>query len=269
MITKQLGILSAIAMLPAFAQVSSAPSSPDATRLSAPRWHSPIRGKVEHGDGTSTSENWSGYAVTGTGFTTAKGSWIVPTMDCASSGTQYAVFWVGIDGDISDTVEQTGTEAVCSDGTPTYTAWYEFYPALPIETITTMTVEPGDKIAAEIFYNTTSEEFSVKITDERSGQSFTKSSKVASAVRSSAEWIAEAPSSFEILPLADFGTVLFGKDSTGIAGNCSAADSTTSGAISAFSTVEAITMEKSMVMEAIPSALSSDGTSFSIQWAAR
>jgi hypothetical protein len=269
MITKQLGILGAIAMLPAFAQVSSTPASTDTTPLSAPRFHAPIRGKVEHGDATTTSTNWSGYAVTGTSFTAAKGSWIVPTMDCASTGTQYAVFWVGIDGYSSSTVEQTGTEAVCSSGTPTYTAWYEYCCSEPIITITTMTVEPGDKMAAEIYYNTTSEEFTVKITDERSGQSFTKSDKVPGAARSSAEWIAEAPSSFEVLPLADFGTVLFGKDSTGIAGTNAAKDSTTSGAIGAFSTIEAITMEKSMVMEAIPSALSSDGSSFSVQWKAQ
>jgi hypothetical protein len=52
--------------------------------------------------------------------------------------------------------------------------------------------------------------------------------KVSAAARSSAEWIAEASSSGEILPLADFGTALFGKDSTGIAGTNAAKDSTRS-----------------------------------------
>jgi hypothetical protein len=268
MLTKRLGILGAIAVLPALAQVSSAPTSQDATKQVAARWHAPIQGRVEHGDGTVTSGNWSGYAVTGSDFTKAEASWIVPTVTC-SSETQYAVFWVGLDGYSSSTVEQTGTETVCSGGKPTYSAWYEFCCTEPIITITTMTVEPGDKMSASIVYTSSKEAFTVKITDERTGQSFTKSKKVPGAARSSAEWIAEAPSSGTILPLADFGTVLFGEDSTAITGTCYATDSSTHGPIGAFSTtIEEITMEKNSVMEAIPSGLSSDGTSFSVTWAA-
>jgi len=267
MLTKRLAVLGVITILPTLAQVSSAPTSQDTTIQPTARWHAPVQGRVEHGDGTVTSENWSGYAVTGSSFTRAQASWIVPTVTC-NSATQYAVFWVGIDGYTSKTVEQTGTEAVCSGGKPTYSAWYEFCCTEPIITITTMTVEPGDKMSAAIVYTSSEEAFTVKITDERTGQSFTKSKKVPSAARSSAEWIAEAPSSGVILPLADFGTVLFGEDSTAITGTCYAADSSNHGPISAFSTIEEITMEKSGVMEAIPSGLSSDGTSFSVTWAA-
>jgi|HubBroStandDraft_1064217.scaffolds.fasta_scaffold00638_10 hypothetical protein len=268
MITKRLGILGVIAILPAFAQVSSAPPAPDTTQHITPRFHAPIQGKLEHGDGTVTSGNWSGYAVTGTDFTKAAGSWIVPTVTC-NSGTDYAVFWVGIDGYASGTVEQTGTEAVCSGGTPQYTAWYEYCCSEPIITITTMTVKPGDKMSAVIVYSSTTDEFTVKITDETTGQSFSKRKAVPGAARSSAEWIAEAPSSGTILPLADFGTALFGKDSTSIAATCYATDSTNHGPIGAFPTIEEITMEKNNVKESIPSALSSDGTSFSVTWAAQ
>ena len=268
MTTRRLGILGAIAILPAYAQVSIAPPLPDTAQQITPRRHAPIQGKVEHGDGTTTSGNWSGYAVTGTGFTAAKGSWIVPKVTC-NSEAQYAVFWVGIDGYSSGTVEQTGTQTVCSGGKPQYTAWYEFCCTEPIITITTMTVEPGDKMSAAVFYSSSTDKFTVEITDERSGQTFSKSAKVSGAARSSAEWIAEAPSSGSfVLPLADFGTALFGKDNTGITGNCAAEDSSTTGHISSFSTIEEITMEKSSMMEAIPSALSSDGTSFSVKWAA-
>jgi hypothetical protein len=257
MLTKRLVIFGALAILPAFAQVSS-----------VPHFNAPIQGKLEHGDGTTTSGNWSGYAVTGKGFTKAEGSWIVPTVTC-STGTEYAVFWVGIDGYSSNTVEQAGTETVCSGGKPQYTAWYEFYPTTPILTITSMTVEPGDTMSSSIVYSSSTGEFTVTITDQRTGKSFSKSAKVSGAARSSAEWIAEAPSSGIILPLADFGTVLFGKDSTGIAGTCSAADSSAHGPIGSFSTIEEITMEKNSVKEAIPSALSTDGTSFSVNWAAQ
>jgi hypothetical protein len=72
------------------------------------------------------------------------------------------------------------------------------------------------------------------------------------------------------LPLADFGTVLFGDDSTGVSGTNYATDSTTSGAIGAFPSIEEITMATSGgTKEAVPSALSSDGTSFSVTWASQ
>jgi hypothetical protein len=166
-------------------------------------------------------------------------------------------------------VEQTGTEAVCSGTAATYSAWYEFCCSEPIITIPSMTVEPGDTMSASVVYSSSTGKFTLKITDERTGQTFSKSAAVSGAARSSAEWIAEAPSDGAILPLADYGTVLFGKDSTSIAGTNNATDSTTHGPIGNFSTVEEITMEKKKVMESIPSALSSDGSSFSVTWAAQ
>jgi hypothetical protein len=63
--------------------------------------------------------------------------------------------------------------------------------------------------------------------------------------------------------------VLFGKDNTGL-GGCTAEDSATNGVIGSFpaASIEQITMEKNNVMESIPSSLSSDGSSFSVTWAA-
>jgi hypothetical protein len=237
-------------------------------RLS-PRQHHPIKDRVENGDSTSTSTNWSGYAVLGTSFTTAYASWIVPASTC-SSGDQYAAFWVGIDGYTSETVEQTGTDSDCDGKTPSYYAWYEFYPNPSFE-ISSLTIKPGDHIAASVVYSGT--EFTITITDETTGKSFRKSSTVSGAERSSAEWIAEAPCCTArggILPLADFGTVLFGDDSTGIAHTGYAIDSTTSGVIGKFSSIEEITMATSGgTKEAVPSALSSDGSSFSVTWASQ
>jgi hypothetical protein len=260
MTTRRVGILAALAILPAFAQVSSAPT--DMEKI-APRQHRPIADRVEHGDGTTTSTNWSGYAVTGTSFTSAQGSWIVPTATC-SSGDQYAAFWVGIDGYNSKTVEQTGTDSDCDGKNPSYYAWYEFYPHPSFE-ITSLAIKPGDRMSASVVYS--GSEFTITIEDVTTGKSFTKSAAVSKAVRSSAEWIAEAPSSIGVLPLADFGTVLFGEDNTSVTGTCYATDSATSGAIGAFSTIEEITMEsKKNVKEATPSGLSGDGTSFSVTW---
>jgi hypothetical protein len=224
---------------------------------------------MDHGDGMAATENWSGYAVLGTSFTSAYASWIVPTATC-SSGDQYAAFWVGLDGYNSGTVEQTGTSSDCVGSQPNYYAWYEFYPQ-PSFVIGSLTITPGDHMAATVVYN--GSEFTVTIKDETTGKAFRRSSAVSGAQRSSAEWIAEAPCCTAvggILPLADFGTVLFGDDSTGVAYTCDAVDSSTKGPIGVFPTIEEITMvTNGGVIEAIPSGLSGDGKSFSVTWAAK
>lgn len=219
--------------------------------------------------GSFQSTNWSGYAVTGStgSVTDAKGSWKVPSIvgTCPSTN-QYSSFWVGIDGFNSGTVEQTGTDSDCQNGTPTYYAWYEFYPH-PSFIISGITVHPGDTISAEVIYS--GGRFTTTITDTTNGQSFSTSAKVHSAQRSSAEWIAEAPSSSGgILPLADFGTAYFGTDNTGIASTNYATINGVTGTIGSFgSSVQTITMvSNSGATKAQPSSLSSDGTSFSVKW---
>src|ERR1700737_3511496 len=104
---RRLGILGVFAFLPAFAQVSSVPLMQNTMEKPAPRYHGPIKDLLDRGNGTSTSTNWSGYAVTGSSFTWAKGSWVVPTAVCSGvTQAQYASFWVGIDGYNSSSVEQ-------------------------------------------------------------------------------------------------------------------------------------------------------------------
>lgn|SRR5487761_1688402 len=217
------------------------------------------------------STNWGGYAVTGPkgSVSDAKGSWVVPSVTCPKRGSTYAAFWVGIDGFSSSTVEQTGVLAQCSRGRAAYSAWYEFYPAGMV-TIS-MSVKPNDKVFAEVQSTGTSGQFTVSITD--GSQTFSKTSTVSGAQMSSAEWIAEAPSSCSIfgcsvLPLANFGTAYFGQDNTGISQTGYATVNSVSGSIGSFgSSVQEITMvTNSGTIKAQPSALSSDGTSFSITW---
>src|ERR1035438_884350 len=100
---------------------------------------------------------------------------------------------------------------------------------------TSPSVKPGDQMSAKVVYSGST--FTITIKDVTTGKSYTKGSTVRGAKRSSAEWIAEAPcctGSGGILPLADFGTVLFGQDSTGVSGTNDATDSTHSGAIGTF-----------------------------------
>ena len=134
---KQFGVFSAIAMLPAWAQVSD--TSSHAAMLKAfQAQHGPIRIVRQLNDGTTQSTNWSGYAVTGTKFTKATGSWIEPSVTCdKTTDTEWAAFWVGLDGYGSDTVEQTGTYALCRGGKVEHAAWWEFYPTNDIQEIST------------------------------------------------------------------------------------------------------------------------------------
>ena len=72
----------------------------------------------------STSSNWSGYSAVNGRYTSVSANWTQPSASCTST-TTYSSFWVGLDGDGSSTVEQTGTSADCSGGVPKYYAWYE------------------------------------------------------------------------------------------------------------------------------------------------
>jgi len=88
----------------------------------------------------------------------------------------------------------------------------------------------------------------------------------------SAEWIAEAPcctNAGGILPLADFGTVDFGDDYTGISSTNDATDSSITGPISSFGSAvnEAIMVNGSTSAdEAVPPGLTTDGSSFTVTW---
>jgi len=276
MLSKRLAILAVVvvAVSTAFAQVSIAPSeapapnSPEARALqafqNAPMRRAGVAPKVD--DGTANSYNWSGYAVTGTAFTDVKGSWIVPKATCTKSPNGWASFWVGIDGFSSSTVEQTGTLVWCDRTVPHYYTWYEFYPAATTY-ITTVPSKPGDKMSAEVSY--AGGKFTAKITDETTGKSFSITKAVSGAERTSAEWIAEAPEAITgILNLADFTKASFGDDYTAIKDTNWATDSTVSGPISDFgSTVEKITqIDFTNFIEARPSALSTDGSSFTSTW---
>lgn len=217
-------------------------------------------------EGSSSSTNWGGYAVTGASgsVTDVKGSWVVPAVTC-TSGNQYSSFWVGIDGYSSGTVEQIGTSSDCSGATPKYYAWAEFYPKFP-KTLP-LTISPGDVISAEVKY-TGKNSFTVTLTDVTTGKSASATGKVPSAKRSSAEWIFEAPYSGGVLPLANFGTVFFGQDYTSVAPTGSATIGSVTGAIGSFgSSVQQITMAYSDgTVKASPSNLTADGTSFAGVW---
>jgi peptidase A4-like protein len=208
-----------------------------------------VRRDPVHKVTNSTSTNWSGYAATGSTFTSVSASWTQPTAICA--GSSYSSFWVGLDGDGSSTVEQTGSSADCSSaGLPSYYAWYEMYPKFP--TNLPGPVKPGDAFTASVTTDAVGR-FTLTISDTSEPWTFTTTQRLKSAALASAEVIAEAPSSRSgVLPLTDFGTVNF----TG---------STVNGAsLSAFNP-DRIDMVSGSTVKAQTGSISSNG-SFSVTW---
>jgi hypothetical protein len=158
-----------------------------------------------------TSSNWAGYVATGGNgaFTSVSSNWTEPVGHCNGAGGKYAAFWVGLDGYTSPTVEQIGSEVDCSGFFPRYYAWYEVYPGAAVNFANP--VSPGDQFTGTVTY-TASNTFNLVLKDNTKRWTQSVSVTLASAARSSAEAIAEAPcctAGGGILPLTDFGTVSF------------------------------------------------------------
>jgi hypothetical protein len=246
---------------------------------------------------TSEFYNWSGYALASTkgAVTDVKGSWVVPPVSCAGTPDGYAAFWTGIDGWSSNTVEQIGTDSDCVNLTgtqtnaPTYYAWFEFYPqgAYLIGNYTgsgaciSDCVLAGDVISAEVKASGSAggrfrrgQQFTVTITDETRGWSFTTSASVPGAEQSSAEWIAETPygcnTTSGFCQLSDFGTAGFGEENTRISNTAFATVNGVTQALGSFgsSVQEAIMVnDPSGATMAEPTALDgTPGTSFDVAW---
>lgn len=161
---------------------------------------------------SSTSTNWSGYTVDGTNATSVTGSWTVQAAKCAKKETSWSSPWVGIDGDTSSTVEQTGTDTDCQRGNPSYYAWWEMYPA-PTQVIG-YPVHPGDSMTGTVTYG--SGGFTMTLADHTAGWSYVAAQASTKALRNSVEWIVEGPSNGT---LTDFGTLTFSADSATINGS--------------------------------------------------
>jgi hypothetical protein len=157
----------------------------------------------------AASENWAGYAAAGTAgaFTRVSASWSEPTVTCTAAQT-FSSFWVGLDGDGTSTVEQTGTEADCANGAASYQGWFEMFPAAPV--FFGATVRPGDAMSASVVANGGGS-FTLTLSDATQGWTKVTDQTSGTAQLGSAEIIAEAPSdgNGDVLPLSDFGAVTF------------------------------------------------------------
>jgi hypothetical protein len=258
-----LAVVVVILVLPAVASVT----------VIVPLGAAPKFAPVDAGSGSAVGTNavswgnWAGYAVTApnASVTFVEGSWVQPTLTCTAKAA-YSAFWVGIDGYVSRTVERTGTEANCVGGAAHSSAWYEFHPTGSVN-FRKLVVHPGDVFRATVA--SAGGSFTVSLKDVTTGKAAHHTQTAPTAVRNSAEWVAEAPSrSGRLLPWANFGTAMFGKDATGIAASNEATTSGTTNAIGSFnaSSIHPRGMGHPAHPKGISSALTPDGTSCNVTW---
>jgi|SRR5579871_3036917 hypothetical protein len=195
-------LLAALPAASAPALSAAGPSLSFAPHSAAARLHPGDVGLLRN----ASSTNWAGYAAHSTTYTSVTATWREPSASCGS-GTSYASFWTGLDGYNSGSVEQTGTLVECVNGSPHQFSWYEMYPAAPVYFSSTLVA--GDTMTATVSATSTGA-FTLFLKDSTRGWSHTIHQTNSSLARSSAEVIAEAPSSSSgVLPLANFGTVSF------------------------------------------------------------
>jgi hypothetical protein len=232
----------------------------------------------------ATSSNWAGYAVAApagapaASFSNVSGAWIQPAATCTPGTPTYSAFWVGIGGEspTSQALEQVGTEADCSaNGAATYRLWYELVPAAPV-TIK-LPLKAGDGIAASVAVSGTS--VSIHITNvTQKKRTFAKRLTMTSPAPdvSSAEWVAEAPSTCtrsgdcSVLPLANFGGVTFvvaKATADGHTGTISdPAWSPTAISLVGDGTGPRGLVTAALAANATPTPLSPDGSAFGVTW---
>jgi hypothetical protein len=231
---------------------------------------------------TDVSSNWSGYAVSGTNaatgqptqFTSVSGSWVQPKASCSARGASYSAFWVGLGGYSLDSqaLEQIGTSSDCpAGGAARYSVWYELVPDAAVTV--KLKVFPGNRVSAAV--NVSGNTVVVRLDNLTRHTFFQKKLMMGAPDLTSAEWVAEAPSSCDsrgrcsVLPLANFGSVAFTQASTTGDGH----PGTIADTAWAATPIWLITDSRVSLFTAsmggsgaVPGTLSTDGTTFSIGW---
>ena len=138
------------------------------------------------------------------------GEWVVPSVNCSGITKGAVLFWVGMDGWRSKTVEQGGTRADCFNGLPQYSAWYEFYPLEPnTVNFTSMKIAPGNLVMATVKY--LDGLFNITVANLSTHMYASVVGSYNKAARLDAEWIVEPPGyqNGTKLTLPSFGQVQF------------------------------------------------------------
>jgi hypothetical protein len=164
--------------------------------------------------------------------------------------------WVGIGGVTSHDLIQAGTQDTAAGGSQVqFQTWIEMLPQASQQV--PLAVEPGDSVTVSINEQAAGTGvWQISMNNNTSGHTYQTTVNYASS-ESSAEWIEEAPSGANgVLPLDQFNSVSFSAASA--TQNGQSVDLTQASA-------QAITMLNANAQPlAVPSGISSDGSSFSV-----
>jgi hypothetical protein len=213
-----------------------------------------------HAAPAAESHNWAGYAATPStspdhgNYTAVSGSWTVPEVAPSARGSADAA-WIGIGGLTSSDLIQAGTRAsVLADGSVSYQAWYELYPA-PAVAIP-LSVHAGDVVSVSLTESSPGT-WQLLGTDATTGAVFSTTLAYYSSL-SSAEWVEEAPAGGNgaLMPLDNFLAATFF--------NASATEDGKTGSPEALGATKLSLVDQSRTALATPSSLTYAGTSFSV-----
>jgi hypothetical protein len=206
----------------------------------------------------------------------ASGSWNVPAVSCTKNGKAISgqvASWVGLGGVVgNNTLEQTGTDSQCTNGTVSYWPWYEFTGRAasaggpnPVN-ITTATngkdkVSSGDSMSADVVEQGPGY-FVTQLWDHSKGWYYDwiwQTSSSSTNLPQTADWVVENPGA--AVPLPKFTpSVLFQ--------NCYWAKDAAQKQLRAGSNVTEYQLYSNGARQATTSAIGADNMSFSVQWLA-
>jgi hypothetical protein len=245
---------------------------------------------------SAMTSSFAGYTSTGTTkFTTLEATWVVqPALGIATDRTNtrpgptdnrpinreepaYSAQWGGFGGTNDNTLIQAGTQSNFVKGKAQYIPWYELYPEsaiainnFPISAYDTM-VETISAVPGE------ADTFTISLMDVTSNQGFNITVPSYITEANTADWVVERPQvcSNNVCGISNYpntGIAFYGQDYVSIPSTVSAqANYADNGSglmpISQLPDVFQLVMTKdsqNTTILAAPSALSSDGTSFTI-----
>jgi len=220
-----------------------------------------------------STTNWDGYALTNnsdtntTSFNSVSATWVQPAVTC-NAGSSVGSTWVGLDGWLSGSVEQGGSDAEClGTMTPTYFLWWEMFPFNAVQDV--VQINAGDTIHGSVTFDTTNKVFDIVITDETLHKGLSESiacqADMDGCLRSSAEAISEDTGGGTnvdgLFLLPKYNTLTFTNASvTDVNGNVGTL------ANSAWTANSVTEISSDDVTKQTVGALSPDGSSFSTAW---
>jgi hypothetical protein len=164
-----------------------------------------------------SDDSWAGYADNGGPFTSATGTFNIPSIQAANASAtnpDILVQWVGVDGYTNGNLIQAGMMEESDPDAPAgfdVMAWWEILPDYPTIVPVALTANAGDKVTVALA-QVTPGTWAISIDDITDSQSFSAQEPYAGPL-ASAEWVVEDPTNTApaaaLFPMPQFPLVTF------------------------------------------------------------